>query len=71
MKIRRPTLKMFLLMYGIAWACLCWFLAAQIPARPLAGIIVGNLIMVAINLIGTIVAASTGWAPWRETNERY
>ena len=64
--MKKPSLKDFILFYISIWIAIDIFLSQQTP-DPFVGAIFGNLIMVAINVVGGCVMIITDWAPWRDT----
>jgi hypothetical protein len=63
--MKKPSPRVFWTGYVIVWIAIDVYMASLIPERPLLGASAGNIIMVFINLIGTIFAIG-GWVPWRE-----
>lgn len=67
-RLRRPTASVFFSCYVAVWLGGVIFIFYRTEYLPFLSVSAWNMFFVCINIIGTIVAAATGWAPWRDSH---
>lgn len=63
-QLRRPTAAVFFTCYAAVWLGGAIFL--QTKYLPFLSLSIWNMSFVCINMLGFLIAATTGWAPWRD-----
>ncbi len=65
--MEKPTLRTFLLLYGMLWLVLCVIAVVNgPPGYPFLSISFANIAVVFINLVGFVIVSITGWVPWHD-----
>ncbi|WP_024516812.1 hypothetical protein [Bradyrhizobium sp. Tv2a-2] len=70
--MKKPTAAQFFMAYGLVWAFGIFLICVYTGTSGPLGLSIlfikmscYNIAFVVFNLIGTMIAAATGWTPWR------
>ncbi|MDB5606707.1 MAG: hypothetical protein JWP25_3607 [Bradyrhizobium sp.] len=66
---RLPTAGMFLTCYAAVWLIGGVIIFRSTERLPFLTVSAWNMLFVFINLFGTVIAAASGWVPWRDADD--